>query len=92
VWSISFQTDAIFEPTNVPNAKDDYESIFYNHFSAFPADGVLKRYNVHFMFVDKAHESEFQSYIWRGSPFIVEAQEQTYKVFDSSSFSLWYLG
>ena len=92
LWSISFQTDTIFEPTNVPIAKDDYESIFYNHFGAFPADRVLQRYDVHFMFVEKAHESEFQSYIWRGSPFIVEAQEQTYKAFDSSSYSLWYLG
>jgi len=92
ITAISFHTDAIYFPVNVPNAKDDYETIFYNSLGDLRVQRVLARYDVHYVLLDNGHLSQFQSYIWRDSPFVVDVQRLSYKVYDSPSHSIWFLG
>jgi hypothetical protein len=89
--SISFNTDEIFVPVGVSNAKDDYEAIFYHQLGDRMAQGMLDRYDVHYVLLYDEEQDQFQSYIWRPSPFVVDVRAQTYKVFDSPSYSLWYV-
>src|SRR2546426_2807597 len=65
--SISFQTDEIFIPVGVPNAKDDFESIFYNRLHDPTAQASLDRYHVRYLFMINDRPYEFQSYLWRPS-------------------------
>lgn len=90
--SISFQTDSIFVADGIPNAKDDYETMFYNHLNDPAGQRLLQSYSVQYVFVDKSHMTEFQSYIWRDSSFLVDVERNCYKVFDSSPYALWALG
>lgn len=90
--TISFNTDEIYVPTNVANAKDDYETIFYNRLHDSQTQTMLGRYGVRYVLLYTAAEDQFQSYIWRPSPFVADVRAMTYKVFDSPSYALWYVG
>ncbi len=90
--SISFYTDTIFAPFGVPNAKDDYEAMFYGNLANPTTQHLFQEYRVQYLFVDSTHKTEFQSYIWRPSPMTVQAEAQTYTVYASGDYSLWYLG
>lgn len=89
---ITFQTDWIFNPVNVRNAKDDYEIIFYNDYGSPAGTRLLVMYGIHYLVLMNSKPAEFQSYIWRSSPFVVQTQQVTYRTFDSGLNSLWYLG
>jgi hypothetical protein len=90
--TISFNTDEIYIPVNVPNAKDDYETIFYNHLNDARTGVVLDRYGVHYVLLYVSSGDQFQSYIWRPSPFVADVRSMTYQVFGTSSYSIWYVG
>ncbi len=90
--TISFNTDEIYVPTNVANAKDDYETIFYGHLFDSQTQGVLVRYNVHYVTLYRSAGDKFQSYVWRPSPFVADATAMRYQVFSSPSYTIWYLG
>ncbi len=90
--SISFQTDEIFAPLNVPNAKDDYETMFYNPLGDAGATQLMDQYGVHYVFVLNSHSAEFQSYLWRPSPMVQDTTMSRYKTFESDLYSIWFLG
>jgi len=90
--SISFQTDSIFVADGIPNAKDDYETMFYKSLNDPTGQRLQQSYGVQYIFVDKSHASQFQSYIWRDSPLLVDAEWNCYKTFDSGPYALWALG
>src|SRR5256712_11747775 len=90
--TISFNTDEIYVPTNAANAKDDYETIFYGHLFDSQTQGVLVRYNVHYVTLYRSAGDKFQSYVWRPSPFVADATAMRYQVFSSPSYTIWYLG
>ena len=89
--TISFNTDEIYVPVGVPNAKDDYETIFYHRLTDRDAQRTLDRYDTHYVVLYAEERNEFQSYVWRPSPFVVDVRTQTYKVLDMPSFSIWYV-
>ena len=90
--TISFNTDEIYVSTNVANAKDDYEMVFYNHLSDSQTQGVLGRYEIQYVMLYVPAGTQFQSYVWRPSPFVADVTTMTYKVFSSPSYALWYVG
>jgi hypothetical protein len=90
--SISFNTDEIYAPVNVPNAKDDYETIFYNRLDDPQVMATLRDYNVHYVMLFTSGGDQFQSYVWRPSPFVADVRTMTYCVYSSPSYTLWYLG
>ena len=91
ITSISFQTDAIFVPVGIANAKDDYEAIFYGHLSDPGTVRLVELYGIRYVFIDKPHPTQFQSYIWRDSPFLADSRQEAYKVYDSTSYSVWFV-
>jgi len=91
ITSISFDTDSIFVPLGIPNAKDDYEAIFYGHLSDASTVRLVQLYGVQYLFIDKPHPTQFQSYIWRDSAFLNDARQELYKVYDSTSYSVWFV-
>ena len=91
ITSISFDTDSIFVPLGIPNAKDDYEAIFYGHLSDASTVRLVQLYGVQYLFIDKPHPTQFQSYIWRDSAFLKDARQELYKVYDSTSYSVWFV-
>jgi len=90
--SITFQTDEIFLPVGVPNAKDGYEAIFYNKYGDSLSGRALSDYDISYVLVTNLRPNEFQSYIWRPSPFLVGVQQEAFRVYDAGSNSIWYLG
>ena len=90
--TISFNTDEIYVPNDVANAKDDYEAIFYNHLSDSNTQDVLGRYDVHYVILYVSAGNQFQSYIWRPSPLVTDVKAMTYKTFSSHSYEIWYVG
>ena len=90
--SISFQTDEIFLPVGVPNAKDDYELVFYNDYGTRTTELTLLHYDVRYLLLTNSRPTEFQSYIWRDAPFLRGALENTYQLYDSGANSVWFLG
>jgi hypothetical protein len=90
--TISFNTDEIFVPVDVPNAKDDYETIFYNHLHEQQTRIMLDRYNVHYVVLYVTGGDQFQSYVWRPSPFVSEVKTTTYCVYSSPAYTIWYVG
>ena len=90
--SISFQTDEIFVPVGVPNAKDDYELVFYNEYGTRAPDITLVHYDVRYLLLMNSRPTQFQSYIWRDAPFLRGALEENYKLYDSGVNSIWFLG
>src|SRR5712691_4860525 len=63
ITAITFQTDEIFVPVGVPNAKDGYESIFYNTYGASLSNKALADYDINYLLVTNLRPNEFQSYI-----------------------------
>ncbi len=90
--SISFKVDEIFVPQNVPNAKDDYEKIFYNSLNDPVVRTLLTRYEIHYVLLDNKHLADFQSYAWRYSPLVVDIGSDRYMTYDSPTHSVWFLG
>jgi len=86
---ITFQTDEIFVPVGIPNAKDGYEAIFYGLYGDRQVERTLLQYEIRYVVVTDARPTEFLSYIWRSSPFLVGVAQQSYKVYDSGVNSVW---
>jgi len=90
--TISFNTDSIFVPVNIPTAEFDWEEILgYTAPSLAARD--LQTYGVHFVVVDMRIPLEFQSYGYdRPSGFLVFVHNTDYEVYDSGKLSIWYVG
>ena len=90
--TISFNTDSIFVPVNIPNAEVDWEGIL-SYTAPAVAKQDLQLYGVHYVVIDTRIPFEFQSYGYdRPSGFLVLLHTANYKVYDSRSQSMWYVG
>ena len=90
--TISFNTDSIFVPVNIPTAEFDWEEIL-SYTAPSVADRDLQNYGVHYVVVDMRIPLEFQSYGYdRPSGFLVLVHNTDYLVYDSAKQAIWYVG
>lgn len=87
--AISFNTDEIYLPVGVRNTEIDWEQMLF-YTDPGLADSNLRIYGVHFVVVDKRMPFSFESYGFvRPSRLLVFANQDSYKVYDSSRHAIW---
>jgi 6-pyruvoyl-tetrahydropterin synthase-like protein len=91
IMTISFNTDSIFVPVNVRNSEVDWEVVLF-YTAPEVANRNLQTYDVHYVIVDKRIPFEFESYGYdRPSGLLVLLDDTSYKVYDSTRQSIWYV-
>jgi len=94
LFSMTFNTDDLYEPINVRNAEVDWETIMYGRLRDSGVERLLMRYEIHFLVIDRGVTPfSFRSYgIDRGSPFVVDVSLERYTVFSGDAEVIYFLG